>query len=98
MRILIYSTNLRLNRQGSVNTQAKMAAWLRGSRARVCAWSQHRPIIGMEDGSKYVWPPFRRERWRGVDVLARPAVGAEIAGGFTRILHLCRLRSRRSRS
>jgi putative colanic acid biosynthesis glycosyltransferase WcaI len=88
MRILIYSTNFAPEPTGIGKYSGEMAAWLadHGHEVRVVAAPPYYPA--WKTDRKYVWPPFRRERWRGVDVWRAPLWVPKSPGGFTRILHL----------
>jgi colanic acid biosynthesis glycosyl transferase WcaI len=88
MRILIYSTNFAPEPTGIGKYSGEMAAWLadHGHEVRVVAAPPYYPA--WKTDRKYVWPPFRRERWRGVDVWRAPLWVPKSPGGVTRILHL----------
>jgi len=88
MRILIYSTNFAPEPTGIGKYSGEMAAWLadHGHEVRVVAAPPYYPAWKTE--RKYVWPPFRREQWRGVDVWRAPLWVPKAPGGFTRIVHL----------
>ena len=88
MRILIYSTNFAPEPTGIGKYSGEMAAWLadHGHEVRVVAAPPYYPA--WKTDRKYVWPPFRREQWRGVDVWRTPLWVPKSPGGFTRIVHL----------
>jgi colanic acid biosynthesis glycosyl transferase WcaI len=88
MRILIYSTNFAPEPTGIGKYSGEMAAWLadRGHEVRVVAAPPYYPAWKTEP--KYVWPPFRREQWRRVDVWRAPLWVPKSPGGFSRIVHL----------
>jgi colanic acid biosynthesis glycosyl transferase WcaI len=88
MRILIYSTNFAPEPTGIGKYSGEMAAWLaeHGHEVRVVAAPPYYPDWRMD--RKYVWPPFRREQWRGVDIWRAPLWVPKAPNGFTRIVHL----------
>jgi colanic acid biosynthesis glycosyl transferase WcaI len=88
MRILIYSTNFAPEPTGIGKYSGEMAAWLadHGHEVRVVAAPPYYP--DWRTDRRYVWPPFRRERWRGVDVWRAPLWVPKSPNGFTRIVHL----------
>ena len=88
MRILIYSTNFAPEPTGIGKYSGEMAAWLadRGHEVRVVAAPPYYPE--WKTDRRYVWPPFRREQWRGVDVWRTPLWVPKSPNGFTRIVHL----------
>jgi colanic acid biosynthesis glycosyl transferase WcaI len=88
MRILIYSTNFAPEPTGIGKYSGEMAAWLadQGHEVRVVAAPPYYPAWRTD--RKYVWPPYRREQWRGVDVWRSPLWVPKSPGGFTRIVHL----------
>src|ERR1700730_16412871 len=88
MRILIYSTNFAPEPTGIGKYSGEMAAWLadHGHEVRVVAAPPYYPAWRMD--RKYIWPPFRREQWRGVDVWRAPLWVPKSPGGFARIMHL----------
>jgi colanic acid biosynthesis glycosyl transferase WcaI len=88
MRILIYSANFAPEPTGIGKYSGEMAAWLanRGHEVRVIAAPPYYPEWRTD--RKYVWPPFRREQWRGVDVWRTPLWVPKSPNGFTRIVHL----------
>src|ERR1700694_4578888 len=88
MRILIYSTNFAPEPTGIGKYSSEMAAWLadHGHEVRVVAAPPYYPAWRTD--RKYVWPPFRREQWGGVDVWRAPLWVPKSPGGFTRIVHL----------
>jgi colanic acid biosynthesis glycosyl transferase WcaI len=88
MRILIYSTNFAPEPTGIGKYSGEMAAWLadHGHEVRVVAAPPYYPEWRTD--RKYVWPPFRREQWHGVDVWRAPLWVPKAPRGFTRIVHL----------
>jgi colanic acid biosynthesis glycosyl transferase WcaI len=88
MRILIYSTNFAPEPTGVGKYSGEMAAWLadHGHEVRVVAAPPYYPEWRTD--RKYVWPPFRREQWRGVDVWRTPLWVPKAPNGLARILHL----------
>jgi colanic acid biosynthesis glycosyl transferase WcaI len=88
MRILIYSTNFAPEPTGVGKYSGEMAAWLadHGHEVRVVAAPPYYPEWRTD--RQYVWPPFRREQWRGVDVWRAPLWVPKAPNGFTRIVHL----------
>ena len=88
MRILIYSTNFAPEPTGIGKYSGEMAAWLadHGHEVRVVAAPPYYPEWRTD--RRYVWPPFRREQWRGVDVWRAPLWVPKSPNGFTRIVHL----------
>jgi colanic acid biosynthesis glycosyl transferase WcaI len=88
MRILIYSTNFAPEPTGIGKYSGEMAAWLadHGHEVRVVAAPPYYP--DWRTDRRYVWPPFRREQWRGVDVWRAPLWVPKSPSGFTRIVHL----------
>ena len=88
MRILIYSANFAPEPTGIGRYSGEMAAWLadRGHEVRVVSAPPYYPA--WKTDPRYVWPPFRREQWRGVDVWRAPLWVPKAPNGFTRILHL----------
>jgi colanic acid biosynthesis glycosyl transferase WcaI len=88
MRILIYSANFAPEPTGIGKYSGEMAAWLveHGHEVRVVAAPPYYPTWKVEQ--KYLWPPFRREQWRGVDVWRAPLWVPKAPSGLTRLLHL----------
>jgi colanic acid biosynthesis glycosyl transferase WcaI len=88
MRILIYSANFAPEPTGIGKYSGEMAAWLvdHGHEVRVVAAPPYYPKWKIEE--KYLWPPFRREQWRGVDVWRAPLWVPSSPNGLTRLLHL----------
>jgi colanic acid biosynthesis glycosyl transferase WcaI len=88
MRILIYSANFAPEPTGIGKYSGEMAAWLvdHGHEVRVVAAPPYYPKWKIEE--KYLWPPFRREQWRGVDVWRAPLWVPKTPNGLTRLLHL----------
>jgi colanic acid biosynthesis glycosyl transferase WcaI len=88
MRVLIYSANFAPEPTGIGKYSGEMAAWLvgHGHEVRVVAAPPYYPTWKVEE--KYLWPPFRREQWRGVDVWRAPLWVPKSPNGLTRLLHL----------
>jgi colanic acid biosynthesis glycosyl transferase WcaI len=88
MRILIYTANFAPEPTGIGKYSGEMATWLaeRGHEVRVVAAPPYYPNWKVEQ--KYLWPPFRREQWRGVDVWRAPLWVPKSPSGLTRLLHL----------
>jgi colanic acid biosynthesis glycosyl transferase WcaI len=88
VRILIYSANFAPEPTGIGKYSGEMAGWLakHGHEVRVIAAPPYYPAWKVDE--KYVWPPFRREQWRGVDVWRAPLWVPKAPGGLTRLLHL----------
>jgi colanic acid biosynthesis glycosyl transferase WcaI len=88
VRILIYSANFAPEPTGIGKYSGEMAAWLaeRGHEVRVVAAPPYYPSWKID--SKYLWPPFRREQWRGIDVWRAPLWVPKAPSGVTRLLHL----------
>jgi len=88
MRILIYSANFAPEPTGIGKYSGEMAAWLadRGHSVRVVAAPPYYPAWNV--AREYRWPPYRRERWRGVDVWRAPLWVPKAPGGLSRVLHL----------
>jgi colanic acid biosynthesis glycosyl transferase WcaI len=88
MRVLIYSANFAPEPTGVGKYSGEMAAWLveHGHEVHVVAAPPYYPKWKVEQ--KYLWPPFRREQWRGVDVWRAPLWVPKAPNGLTRLLHL----------
>ena len=88
MRILIYSANFAPEPTGVGKYSGEMAWWLaeHGHEVRVVAAPPYYPMWKVD--RKYVWPPFRHEQWRGVDVWRAPLWVPKSPTGLTRLLHL----------
>jgi colanic acid biosynthesis glycosyl transferase WcaI len=88
MRILIYSTNFSPETTGIGKYSGDMAIWLaeNGHSVTVVAAPPYYPQWKVRNG--YAWPPFRREKLRGVDVWRAPLWVPKSPGGLARILHL----------
>lgn len=88
MKILIYSANFAPEPTGIGKYSGEMAAWLagQGHEVRVVAAPPYYPAWQLAED--YAWPPYRRERWQGVDVWRAPLWVPRTPGGFTRVLHL----------
>ena len=88
MRVLIYSANFSPEPTGVGKYSGEMAEWLADHRheVRVIAAPPYYPAWKVEPG--YHWPPFRREKWRGVDIWRAPIWVPKNPRGLTRMLHL----------
>jgi colanic acid biosynthesis glycosyl transferase WcaI len=88
MRILIYSTNFAPEPTGIGKYSGDMAEWLadHGHEVRVVAAPPYYPNWKVDD--RYRWPPFRRERFRGVDVWRAPLWVPKSPTGAKRVGHL----------
>ncbi len=88
MKILIYSANFAPEPVGIGKYSGEMAAWLvsQGHQVRVVAAPPYYPAWRLDQA--YVWPPYRREQWQGVDVWRAPLWVPKTPGGLARILHL----------
>jgi colanic acid biosynthesis glycosyl transferase WcaI len=88
MRILIYSANFAPEPTGIGKYSGEMASWLaeHGHEVRVVAAPPYYPAWKVD--RKYLWPPFRREQWRGVDVWRAPLWVPKSPSGLTRLIHL----------
>jgi colanic acid biosynthesis glycosyl transferase WcaI len=88
MKILLYSANFAPEPTGIGKYSGEMAAWLsaQGHEVRVVAAPPYYPAWKLAMG--YAWPPYRRERWQGVDVWRAPLWVPKKPGGLTRVLHL----------
>jgi colanic acid biosynthesis glycosyl transferase WcaI len=88
MRILIYSANFAPEPTGVGKYSGEMAWWLaeHGHEVRVVAAPPYYPTWKVD--RKYLWPPFRQEQWRGVDVWRAPLWVPKSPTGLTRLLHL----------
>ena len=88
MRILIYSANFSPEPTGIGKYSGEMAAWLvdHGHEVRVVAAPPYYPTWKIE--REYVWPPFRRERWHGMDIWRAPIWVPKSQRGLSRTLHL----------
>jgi colanic acid biosynthesis glycosyl transferase WcaI len=88
MRILIYSANFAPEPTGIGKYSGEMAWWLaeHGHEVRVVAAPPYYPTWKVD--RKYLWPPFRHEQWRGVDVWRAPLWVPKSPTGLTRLLHL----------
>jgi colanic acid biosynthesis glycosyl transferase WcaI len=88
MRILIYSANFAPEPTGIGKYSGEMASWLveHGHEVRVIAAPPYYPMWKVD--RKYLWPPFRHEQWRGVDVWRAPLWVPASPSGLTRLLHL----------
>jgi colanic acid biosynthesis glycosyl transferase WcaI len=72
MKILIYSANFAPEPTGIGKYSGEMAWWLadQGHEVRVVCAPPYYPRWQVD--KKYRWPPYRREKWRGVDVWRTP--------------------------
>lgn len=88
MKILIYSANFAPEPVGIGKYSGEMAAWLvsQGHQVRVVAAPPYYPAWKLDQA--YVWPPYRREQWHGVDVWRTPIWVPKVPGGLARVLHL----------
>jgi colanic acid biosynthesis glycosyl transferase WcaI len=88
MRILIYSANFAPEPTGVGKYSGEMAWWLaeRGHEVRVVAAPPYYPMWKVD--RKYLWPPFRREQWRGVEVWRALLWVPKSPTGLTRLVHL----------
>ena len=89
MRILIYGVNFAPEPTGIGKYSGEMAEWLaeRGHMVRVIAAPPYYPRWKLDPA--YAWPPYRRERWKGIEIWRAPLwVPNEPGGGFARVLHL----------
>jgi len=88
MRILLYSANFAPEPTGIGKYSGEMAKWLvqRGHSVRVVAAPPYYPAWKMDPA--YVWPPYRRESWHGVDVWRAPLWVPSKPGGLARVVHL----------
>jgi colanic acid biosynthesis glycosyl transferase WcaI len=88
LRILIYSANFSPEPTGVGKYSGEMAAWLadHGHSVRVIAAPPYYPQWRI--APEYQWPPFRRERWHGIDVWRAPIWVPRSQGGFARAVHL----------
>jgi len=89
MKILIHSANFAPEPVGIGKYSGELAEWLaaQGHEVRVVAAPPYYPAWQLDPA--YRWPPYRRERWRGVDVWRAPLWVPKKPGGLTRVLHLC---------
>jgi colanic acid biosynthesis glycosyl transferase WcaI len=88
LNILIYSANFAPEPTGIGKYSGEMAAWLaqRGHTIRVIAAPPYYPAWKVDPDHR--WPPYRRERWNGVDVWRAPLWVPQRPGGAARALHL----------
>lgn len=88
MRILIYSANFAPELTGVGKYSGEMAAWLASEDldVRVIAAPPYYPAWQVPRG--YRWPPFRREKFAGVDVRRAPIWVPKSPTGIKRTLHL----------
>ena len=88
MKILIYSANFAPEPTGIGKYSGDMAWWLadQGHEVRVVCAPPYYPNWQVD--RKYRWPPYRREKWRRVDVWRTPLWVPRSPSGLTRLLHL----------
>jgi len=88
LKILIYSANFAPEPTGIGKYSGEMAAWLaaQGHDVRVVAAPPYYPAWKLE--TAYAWPPYRRERWQGVDVWRAPLWVPRTPSGLKRVVHL----------
>ncbi|PZP34344.1 MAG: colanic acid biosynthesis glycosyltransferase WcaI [Roseateles depolymerans] len=88
MRLLIYSANFAPEPTGIGKYSGEMAAWLaaQGHEVRVICAPPYYPAWKLDPA--YGWPPYRRERWQGVEVFRAPLWVPQTPGGLKRLLHL----------
>jgi len=88
LKILIYSANFAPEPVGIGKYSGEMAAWLaaQGHQVRVVAAPPYYPAWKLDQS--YIWPPYRRERWQGVDVWRAPLWVPKAPSGLLRIVHL----------
>src|ERR1700691_586450 len=88
MKILIYSANFAQEPTGIGKYSGDMAWWLaeQGHEVRVVCAPPYYPNWQVD--RKYRWPPYRREKWRGVDVWRTPLWVPKSPSGLARLLHL----------
>jgi colanic acid biosynthesis glycosyl transferase WcaI len=88
MRILIYSANFAPELTGIGKYSGDMAWWLaeQGHEVRVVCAPPYYPSWQVD--RKYRWPPYRREKWHGVDVWRTPLWVPKSPKGLTRLVHL----------
>lgn len=88
MKILLYTANFAPEPTGIGKYSGEMAAWLvsQGHDVRVVAAPPYYPAWQIAKG--YAWPPYRREKWHGVDVWRAPLWVPRKPNGIKRMLHL----------
>jgi len=88
LKLLIYSANFAPEPTGIGKYSGEMAAWLavQGHDVRVVCAPPYYPQWKV--AQHYRWPPYRRERWCGVDVWRAPLWVPASQGGLQRVLHL----------
>lgn len=88
MKVLLYSANFAPEPTGIGKYSGEMAAWLatQGHQVRVVAAPPYYPAWQL--GAGYAWPPYRREKWQGVDVWRAPLWVPRNPGGMSRVVHL----------
>jgi colanic acid biosynthesis glycosyl transferase WcaI len=88
VKVLLYSANFAPEPTGIGKYSGEMAAWLvaRGHQVRVVCAPPYYPAWRTAPG--YAWPPYRRQRWQGVDVWRAPLWVPRSQGGLARVLHL----------
>ena len=88
LKILVCSANFAPEPTGIGKYSGEMAAWLaaRGHEVRAVAAPPYYPQWRLSPN--YRWPPYRRERWNGVDVWRAPLWVPASPNGVKRVLHL----------
>jgi colanic acid biosynthesis glycosyl transferase WcaI len=88
MKILVYGLNFSPEPTGIGKYSGEMAEWFaqQGHSVRVVTAPPYYPAWKCDP--EYAWPPYRRERWRGVDVWRAPLWIPKVPGGVSRVLHL----------
>ena len=88
MKILIYSANFAPEPVGIGKYSGEMADWLvgQGHQVRVVAAPPYYPAWQLD--KTYAWPPYKVEKWHGVDVWRAPLWVPNAPGGFDRVVHL----------
>lgn len=88
MRIVIYSANFWPEKVGIGKYSGEMAQWLisQGHEVRVVTGPPYYPAWKVQTG--YRWPPYRRERLRGLTIWRAPLWVPKTQSGLRRILHL----------
>ncbi len=87
-KILLYTANFAPELTGIGKYSGDMAAWLaeHGHTVRVVAAPPYYPA--WKTDPEYAWPPYRRERWRGLEIFRSPMWVPKSPGGVARVLHL----------
>ena len=88
IKILLYSCNFAPESIGIGKYSGEMAEWLaeQGHSVRVVAAPPYYPMWKVD--SAYRFPFYRRELWRGVEILRAPIWVPQKPGGLARVLHL----------